>query len=557
VDGIAGVDTDGTYEDKEDLRWGKDGEDLSLLCLRSGFLPTRTHAQALPMNSRVIAKNSFWYGVETFVELFLTIFTSVAIARSIGPEKLGYFLYMAWIATMVETVGTFGIPATTRKYMSEYFGRGQMGIARTVFYRTLRMQTCIAAVITVVSLFFIWFFGDPRYHLISLFIIGGMFPHMVNLIPALGNTALEDMRANVFASLVSTAIFVLAVFLSLHFGWNLLGISVGLFVMRAVELPIRLIPLIRRLNQHSPEPLDRILGKRMFVFSGQSLVLMVIGLVVWNRSEMVILKNFCADIRQVAFYSVAFNLTERLLLFSQVFGTATGATMMAQYGRNSSQVRGLVGTSVRYLALISFPVHFGLAAIAGPVMWIIYGGRYSEAVPALIVTACLGIPKAFLIPVQALLSSWERQDLIIRWGLISGALNLILDFALIPKHGALGAALANGTTQTFAALALWLCAVHLLKVRIPGMALLKTVLVSAAMAIVVHLAASRVPALPAAIGSVFLGTAVYLILLRMARVLGPADHGRMLHLKSHVPSSTRRIFETSLNWLISTSESSA
>jgi len=289
---------------------------------------------------------------------------------------------------------------------------------------------------------------------------------MVNSVVAGANAALEDLRANVPASLVSTGIFVCAVGLSIHFGWNLLGISIGLFTMRTVELVVRLVPVVRRLNAHSPEPLDKVLSKRMFLFSGQSLVLLILGLIVWDRSEMIFLKSFCSDIRQVAFYSVAFNLTERLLIFSQIFGTATEATVMAQYGRDSTRSGDLIGASVRYLALISFPIHLGLAAIAGPVMWMIYGHKYAGAVPALTVAACLGIPKAFLLPVQALLASWERQDLIIRWGLVAGALNLILDFTLIPRYGAVGAAYANGTAQTFSVLALWLAAVGLLKVRV-------------------------------------------------------------------------------------------
>jgi O-antigen/teichoic acid export membrane protein len=502
------------------------------------------------MNSRTIAKNSFWYGVETFTSLFVTFFTSIAIARSIGPEKLGYFLYMWWIAGVAGAVGGLGIPAATRKYMSEYFGRDQMGIARTVFYRTLRLQTYFAALITITSLALVWFLGDPHYRLVSLFMIGSIFPFMVNSIAAGANTALEDLRANVPASLVSTGIFVAAVFLSIYFGWNLVGISIGLFVMRAAELPVRLVPIIRRLNQHSPEPLDRVLSKRMFLFSGQSLILLVLGLIVWDRSEMVILKNFCSDIRQVAFYSVAFNITERLLVFSQVFGVATEATVMVQYGRDSSRAGDLIGTSMRYLALISFPIHFGLAAIAGPVMWIVYGQKYAAAVPALIVAACLGIPKAFLLPAQALLSSWERQDLIIRWGVASGALNLVLDFALIPHHGAIGAALANGAAQTFSVIALWVAALRLLKVRLPILPLVKIVLIAAAMAIVVHLATSRIPFLPAVIVAVILGPAMYLILLRITHVLSPADHERMLHLKRHVPSSIGNVFEASLKWLI-------
>ena len=502
------------------------------------------------MNSRTIAKNSFWYGIETFTNLLLSFFTSIVVARTIGPEKLGYFLYIWWIAGVAGMVGSLGIPAATRKYMSEYFGRGQMGIARTVFYNTLRLQTAIAAVAVVSSLVLIWFFGDRQYRLMSLFMLASIFPFMVNSVVAGANAALEDLRANVPASMVSTGIFVLAVGLSIHFGWNLLGISIGLFTMRTAELIVRIIPMIRRLNAHSPEPLDQVLSKRMFLFSGQSLVLLLLGLIVWDRSEMIFLKNFCTDIRQVAFYSVAFNMTERLLIFSQIFGTATEATVMAQYGRDSGRSGDLISASVRYLALISFPVHLGLAAIATPVMWAIYGNKYAGAVPALMVAACLGVPKAFLLPVQALLASWERQDLIIRWGLVSGALNLALDFGLIPRYGAVGAAFANGIAQTFSVFAFWVVAVRLVKVRVPIWPLVKIALISVAMASLVHLITLRVAPVPAILLAVSLGPAVYIVLLRMTGVLDPTDHRRMLNMKNHVPRRFEGVLEASLNWLI-------
>jgi O-antigen/teichoic acid export membrane protein len=502
------------------------------------------------MNTKTITKNSFWYGIETVANLFLTFFTSIVIARAFGPDKLGYFLYLWWIAGIAGTLGGLGIPAATRKYMSEYFGRDQMGVAKTIFYRTLRLQTLMAAAITFAGLLAIWFLADRHYRLLGLFMIGSIFPFMVNSIAAGANTALEDLRANVPASLVSTGIFVTAVFSSIYFGWGLLGIAIGLFTMRAAELVVRFMPLVKRFKQYSAEPIDQILNRRMFLFSGRSVVLLLLGLIVWDRSEMVFLKHFCADIRQVTFYSVAFNLTERLLVFSQAFGTATGATMMAQYGRDSSRVRQLAETSVRYLALISFPVHLGLAAIAVPLVWVTYGSKYSGAVPAIVVASCLGIPKAFFLPVEALLSSWERQDLIIRWGLVSAALNLVLDFTLIPKYGAIGAAFANGGTQTFFSLVLWLAAVRLLKIRFPILPIAKTAMVAVAMAVAVRLVVSRLPAVLGLTLAVILGAAVYLVLVRVTRVLYPADHERLLHLRNSVPANSRRLFEASLNWLI-------
>ncbi len=502
------------------------------------------------MNSRVIAKNSFWYGIETFASLFLTFFTSIVIARSVGPAKLGYFLYLWWIAGVAGTIGSLGIPAATRRYMSEYFGRGQMGVVRTIFFQTLRFQLIIAGLITSGSLVFIWFCGEREYRTIAMLMVGSIFPYMVNSIGASANTALEDLRANVPASLVSTGIFVIAVYSSVWFGWGLLGISIGLLTMRSLELLVRLVPLILRMSHYPSEPLDHALGRRMFLFSGQSLLLMVIGLIVWDRSEMVVLKNFCSDIRQVAFYSVAFNITERLLVASQVFGTATGATMMAQYGRDRTRVRGLIATTLRYLAIIAFPVHLGLAAIAAPVMWIVYGSKYAEAVPVLMIAACLGIPKAFMLPVQALLGSWERQDLLIRWGLISGVLNIALDFALIPKFGAVGAAIANGSTQTFSVVALWIVALRLLGVRVPLRPMLKTFAISAGMAGTVAFATYRLPAVPAVTVAAVAGLILYSCLLRLARILCPADRDRMLGVAKHVPCRANRAVNVGLSWLI-------
>lgn len=223
---------------------------------------------------------------------------------------------------------------------------------------------------------------------------------------------------------------------------------------------------------------------------------------------------------------------------------------MAQYGRDRTQVRGLVATALRYLAVIAFPVHLGLAAIAGPVMWIVYGSKYAEAVPVLIIAACLGISKAFMLPVQALLDSWERQDLLIRWGLISGVLNVALDFALIPKYGAVGAAIANGSTQTFSVIALWIVALRLLEVRVPAKPLLKTIAVSAIMALTMALATSRMPALPAIGLAAVAGVLLYLVLLRCGRILLHADRDRMLGLVKYVPTRASSVIWTALSWLI-------
>ena len=146
------------------------------------------------------------------------------------------------VGTLVNPGSIGGItPGATRKYMGEYFGREQMGIAKAFFYKMLLLQTGIAAVITLAGLAAFWFWSDRQYRVISLLMIASILPYIVNSIAAGANRGLEDLRANVPPSLAATGTYVIAVFLSLYMGWDLLGIAVDgpLWWFRTASAPAR------------------------------------------------------------------------------------------------------------------------------------------------------------------------------------------------------------------------------------------------------------------------------------------------------------------------------
>jgi O-antigen/teichoic acid export membrane protein len=498
------------------------------------------------MSSKTIARNSVWYGIETGINLVLTLFTSIAMARSVGPARLGYFIFVWWVVNLAGNIGSFGIPGATRKYMSEYFGRGELGVVRSVFYATLKLQTGTALGIAAVAGTVALLSADPAYRMVSFLMALSVLPAMVNAIPSQANNALEDLSANVPSALLSTGIFVGAVFLSISFGWGLLGISVGLLTMRIVELIARLTPLLRKINAYPRQDFPPALKPRMVQFSSQGVALMVLTLVVWDRSELFFLKAFAVDIRQIAFYSVAFNVTERLLVISQMFGMSLGATLMVQYGRDETRMAAIVSSSTRYLALIAFPVHLGLAALAGPVMLLAYGEQYRLAILPLVIASICGIPKAFVSPLTAFLQSHDRQSVLIRWGLISGVVNVALDLLLIPKYGAVGAAIANGSTQGFAAAALWIVTATRYRIDIPAGFLAKCGLGASVMAGTVYLLVRSLPALPALALGVAAGTLIYCCFLRFAKVLDGNDCRRLSQLRNQLPAAARKWFDQAL-----------
>ena len=99
-------------------------------------------------NTKTIFRNTGWYGLENIISSVLGLITSIAIARTLGPSKMGYIIYVMWIASVVSSLGSLGIPATTRKYMAEFLGMGDRGTARYIYFRTLLLQTGVATLAT-------------------------------------------------------------------------------------------------------------------------------------------------------------------------------------------------------------------------------------------------------------------------------------------------------------------------------------------------------------------------------------------------------------------------
>ena len=122
-------------------------------------------------NTKIIARNTGWYGLENLVSSLITLFTSIAIARTLGPEKMGYIIYVAWIASIVTSLGSLGIPSTTQKYMSEFLGMSDQGTARYIYFKTLWLQVGLSTLATVGII--IWVLGDAGagYKLASVLVV--------------------------------------------------------------------------------------------------------------------------------------------------------------------------------------------------------------------------------------------------------------------------------------------------------------------------------------------------------------------------------------------------
>jgi O-antigen/teichoic acid export membrane protein len=502
-------------------------------------------------NAKVIGRNFIFIGLEVLITLVCTLLTTIAIARVIGPTRLGYFNLVFWLTSITCSVGSLGIPLTTFKYMGEFLGGGKKELARAVFFYTLWAQTAVAAALTAISMAAVFTMVNPEYRSCSALLVLSMVPNMITFVPSQANSAAENAALNTRGALVGAIVYVVAVAVSLLLGWNLVGIAAGVLLYRSAEMVVKIVPVFKSLETVKQIPLPAEIRKRMFSFSGFSTGLMILQIVIWDRSDIIFLKLLQPDIRQLAFFSVCFSVTDRLMRIPQTFANALSATQMAEYGRDKERLFKMTSEASMYVLLGALPILVGVACIGSPFVRVMYGSQYLPAIPVFIVVALLSIPRAILTPAQTLLYSAEDLGFILKWGFAAALINVLLDIAWIPTHGALGAAWANGLAQTFAAVSIWGRVLLRYPVRIDMPALLRLAAATLAMAVVV-LSIMATPLIPVVKLSVAipLGVVVFVVTSRIFMVLRKDDRRRLLVLSALLPTPVGSSFTRLVDFLV-------
>ncbi len=499
---------------------------------------------AKSISSRIL-HNSFWYGLETLLETVVFLGTSVAVARYLGPQKLGYYSYINFFVMIVTRTSGTGLANATRKYMSEFLALDQPGTARAVYNLAYRYQLLGAVAITLLGLAAVLLFGDPAFRTMSILLIAAIIPGVMSWVPANANQAFEDVSKNTLSAFCYLFSYLVVILLTLYFHWDLPGIASALLIGRSVEVIIRTIPLHARLRTMPLSALDQHVRDRIRRFCLESMGLQILMSVVWDRSEMLFLRAFCG-LEQIAFYSVSFGLANNLLVFPRTFGAATGITLMVEAGRDRERVDRIVQNSCRYLLLVALPVHLGAAAITREAIGLAYGVKYAGAVPVLIVAAILSIPRAFQEIPEVLMRTADRQKQLLIWFSITGVVNLALDWLLIPRYAAVGAAWGNGLAQIFGMVAIWYQAKRFYTFRFPAGTAVRLAGASGGMAFLAYLVARAMPAAFGVPVAVLTAALSYLVLVRVMRGLYASDRERLAPLSRRLPGALR----TMVAWAI-------
>jgi O-antigen/teichoic acid export membrane protein len=161
-----------------------------------------------------------------------------------------------------------------------------------------------------------------------------------------------------------------------------------------------------------------------------------------SQSDTIILSLFRNE-SEVGWYSAATTIVFSFLVISQAYRFAVYPTMTRYKLNSPDRVPLLYRESMRYLAILVFPVVAGILILAPEIIDFLFGPKFIPAVPSLQIL----VPSLIFVflnePGIRLLLVNDRQKQVLLFLLLSAITNVLINLWLVPSIGPNGSASAR------------------------------------------------------------------------------------------------------------------
>lgn len=386
------------------------------------------------------------------LSLPLTLGASVLLARGLGPEGYGQYVFVLSLMTMLALPVGPGIGQLVTREVAKYQHAKQWSLFHGVLRRSnqwvlLATALFIIAVASVASRYAQWEVTDRwSLLLVAVFLVPllGFNAVRANTLQGLGYVVLAQLPDLVLRPAVHLAVAAILLIAGLLNPATALGAEI---TATGVAFLVGSLFLLRRIpgqvRSSAPEYQTGEWGRAIFPFT----LLAVVGTL--NSQIGILFLGWLGNPQDVAAMQIAMSGSSLVIFFLALINLVISPHIIrAQQGGDKEKLHKLSRYSSRSALLAALPVGLPLIFLGAPIIQFLYGDEYinSAVLPLAILTAgqlfnvACGSVGLFLT-----MSGYEKDTLLGQ--IVALMANVVLVIILIPKLGAVGAASAVAISQ--------------------------------------------------------------------------------------------------------------
>jgi O-antigen/teichoic acid export membrane protein len=387
------------------------------------------------------------------ISVALTTLSQVLIVRHLATNDFGAWAYALAVVMFWQSAANLGFHEAVTRFVPIYHERGEY----PKLFGTIVL--CCGFILLSSALVVLTFYAWPDKVLALVHQQGSNLKVLFVLIFLVPAEALDTLLMGLFASLVGAGsifarrhlvspllkLLVVLLLIGLHAG--VLFLAYGYLFTTIAGIAVYSWILVRHLHREGMLARFSLRGMRLpmrevFSFTVPMVSSDLLALLI--QSVAVFLLGYYHGMREVAFYRVvlpAAAMNQTVAITSALLYLPAAARLFA--AGDYPGLRHLYWRTATWVATLSLPIFAATYVFARPMTVLLYGSRYADAGILLAILA-VGYYYDVLFGFNGLtLKALNKLTLFVGSNLVAAVTGVVVDLILIPKYGALGAAIGT------------------------------------------------------------------------------------------------------------------
>lgn len=381
------------------------------------------------------AKNAAVLVLLRFLMPALSIALVLMLSRYLGAEGLGRYALAFSFLYVFNAVAPLGLGAVITRDAARDPARLEKLLGNSI---TLGIITSVVLTPIMMGCTYVFDYdSDTRTAVILLAL--AIVPCTLGVFFDAAFVARERIDYFALCSIVEYAVKVGAGVWLLFWGYGLPAVLAAAVIGRVLACGVAAF-LLRRIAIVTQWSWDRQILHELLRIAPTFLFIGIFSTLYW-RIDIFMLSKL-KPVEEVGLYSAAWRILELAMILPQSLCLALYPQMAAATD-DQSQLRTLNDAAMRYLVAVTLPLVMCVVLLAQPLIAWLYGERFGRAALTLSVLIMTLVPYGLVRYHAYLLVSANRQRIDLQLNMLMSAINISLNWALIPQFGHLGAAWAT------------------------------------------------------------------------------------------------------------------
>lgn len=388
-----------------------------------------------------IAKNTAAMLFATLLRMASSFVLIIFVARYLGSEGMGKFSFLISIFWLFQTIASMGL----QPYFVREVSKNKELSSKYLMH--IAFLSLLAAIL--MSLVMIAFVHIAKYEMdicqATYFMGFGLLVNTINLV--FHGMFIAHERAEFV--LIGTTLENVS---KLLVGMALLFMGEGIVTLVAVIAGAPIIGLflnsylyhkkIAALSNKIEWDFCKFIAKQIPTFSGISLF----NALFWNADVLLLSK--IGSMEAVGFYSASLRIVGMIKLILQSYKTAIQPIAAKTFKISIEEFQDFCLKSLHYIFLITMPICIGGTLLADKIIVLFFSEEFFSSAQLLKIQIWLLIPYGMALVFASFLIASHHQKVDLRINIVSSLSLIGLCLVLIPRFGAMGAAVSVVSAQT-------------------------------------------------------------------------------------------------------------